>query len=84
LAFRTTSFIPYSAGLRRFAADFPRMKIVGVVAHETLREMFGRGEIDTIVTTGITPVRGESPVAPLVCRRWTHRMAHHSAARRVL
>jgi hypothetical protein len=27
-------------------ADFPRMKIVGVVAHETLREMFGRGEID--------------------------------------
>jgi hypothetical protein len=31
---RTTSFIPIFRRFCRFAADFPHMKIVGVVAHE--------------------------------------------------
>jgi DNA-binding transcriptional LysR family regulator len=55
--------------LRRFAADFPRMKIKLVSSPtKTLREMFGRGEIDAIVTTELHPgPGGESLVTlPLV------------------
>jgi DNA-binding transcriptional LysR family regulator len=55
--------------LRRFAADFPRMKIKLVSSPtKTLREMFGRGEIDAIVTTELHPgPGGESLVRlPLV------------------
>ena len=45
--------------LRRFAADFPRMKVRMVSAPTTrLREMFGRGECDVILTTEEHPGPG--------------------------
>lgn len=45
--------------LRRFAADFPRVKIKLVSAPtKRLREMFGRGECDVILTTEEQPGPG--------------------------
>jgi DNA-binding transcriptional LysR family regulator len=52
--------------LRRFAADFPRMKIKLVSSPtKTLREMFGRGEIDAIVTTELHPGPGGEALVTL-------------------
>lgn len=50
-------YIPHV--LRRFAADFPRMKI-HLVSEPTknLRAMFGRGECDAIITTEAEPGPG--------------------------
>lgn len=52
--------------LRRFAADFPRMKIK-LVSEPTkkLREMFGRGECDAIITTESEPGPGGEALVTL-------------------
>jgi len=52
--------------LRRFAADFPRMKIRLVSEPtKTLREMFGRGEVDAIITTEGEPGPGGETLVTL-------------------
>ncbi|MGJ8612224.1 MAG: LysR family transcriptional regulator [Octadecabacter sp.] len=52
--------------LRRFAADFPRMKIRLVSEPtKTLRGMFGRGEIDAILTTEAEPGPGGETLVTL-------------------
>ncbi len=52
--------------LRRFAADFPRMKVRLVSAPTTrLREMFGRGECDMILTTEEQPGPGGESLVKL-------------------
>ena len=52
--------------LRRFAADFPRMKIK-LVSEPTksLREMFARGEVDAILTTEAHPGEGGEALVTL-------------------
>ena len=51
---------PYLPGvLRRFAADFPRMQLRLISSPtRSLREMFGRGEVDAILTTEEQPGPG--------------------------
>jgi len=52
--------------LRRFAADFPRMKIKLVSESTvTLREMFGRGQCDAIITTEAEPGPGGEALVTL-------------------
>lgn len=52
--------------LRRFAADFPRMQIKLVSAPtKSLREMFARGEIDSILTTEAQPGEGGEALVTL-------------------
>ena len=52
--------------LRRFAADFPRMQIKLVSAPtKALREMFGRGEVDAILTTEHQPGPGGESLVTL-------------------
>ncbi len=52
--------------LRQFAADFPRMKIKLVSAPtKNLREMFARGEVDTILTTESQPGEGGEALVTL-------------------
>lgn len=52
--------------LRRFAADFPRMKIKLVSEPtKTLRDMFGRGAIDAILTTESEPGPGGETLVTL-------------------
>lgn len=52
--------------LRQFAADFPRMQIKLVSSPtKSLREMFGRGEIDMILTTEEQPGAGGEALVTL-------------------